>query len=354
MAGGRGERFWPQSRTARPKHLLPIVGETPLLAQTIARLSPLVEAKDIFVITSADQASAVREVCPSLPAANVVVEPVGRDTANAVALANLVAKRVDPSATLALLPADHVVHDGAGFRKTLEAAFLAAEAEAMILTIGIVPTLPETGYGYVHRGAAWRSFGDTQAYAVQRFVEKPNLETAKAYVASGEYLWNGGMFVWTVRTLSDALTQHAPDIAGRFAAIEAELAAGGAFEAVLGKRYPELPKISIDYAVMEKARNVATIPAGFDWDDVGAWPAVARHLPKDAAGNARVGTTVLEGVKDSIVVSTKDHVTAVLGLENVIVVHTPDATLVLPADRAQEIKKLLAQVQGLEGGKKYL
>lgn len=354
MAGGRGERFWPQSRLARPKHLLPIVGSTPLLSQTVERLSPLVAPADVYIITSADQADAVRATCPEVPAANVIVEPVGRDTANAVALANLVAKRVDPAATLALLPADHVVHDGAGFRKTLDQAFAAAEAKPLIVTIGIQPTQPETGFGYIHRGEPLSLVPGASVYGVRRFVEKPDLATAQGYLASGEYLWNGGMFVWTVATLGAALERHAPDIAAAFARIEAELGQGHAFVDVLARHYPLLPRISIDFAVMEKADNVATLPAAFDWDDVGAWPAIARHFPKDSNGNTRLGATALEDVRDSIVMSSDGRVTAVLGLEGVIVVTTADATLVLPASRAQEIKKLLKQIEGQPGGKAWL
>jgi mannose-1-phosphate guanylyltransferase len=354
MAGGRGERFWPQSRNTRPKHLLPIVGNAPLLSQTIARMAPLVEADSVLVITSADQAAGVREVCPGLPPQNIIVEPTGRDTANAVALANLVARRIDPNATLALLPADHVVADREGFQRTLGAAFAAAETSPLIITIGVRPTHPETGFGYIQRGDALPLEVGAPVFGVRRFVEKPDLATAQAYLDSGDYLWNGGMFVWTVQTLGAALEEHAPDISRRFAEMERLIDSGVPFETVLGEHYPRLPKISIDFAVMEKARNVATIPAGFDWDDVGAWPAIARHFPKDASGNTLLGSVETEEVSDSIVVSTSDKITAVLGVQGLIVVNTPDATLVLPADRAQDIKRLLKKIAARPGGDRWL
>lgn len=354
MAGGRGERFWPQSRLSRPKHLLPIVGNRPMLAQTVDRLAGLADPGDILVITNADQAAAVRACCPQLPESNVIAEPVGRDTTAAAALANLLAARRDPAASVALLPADHVVHDAAGFRSTLLAAFAHVEAEPVIATIAIRPAHPETGYGYVHRGAVLVERGGHKVYRVRRFVEKPDLATAERYLASGEYDWNGGIFLWRAATFAAALQAHAPDIAAGFAAIAADLDAGATLDTTLARHYPPLRKISVDFAIMEKTPDVVTVPAGFDWDDVGAWPAVSRHKARDEHGNVAEGAVVLEDTRGSTVLSTPDHLVAVLGCDGMIVVRTADATLVCPAAQAQHIKKLLKRIEARPGGASLL
>lgn len=344
MAGGKGERFWPRSRLARPKHLLPIVGTRPMLAQTIDRLGGLVRPEDIHVITNAEQAEETLRVAASLPRGNVIAEPAGRDTTAVAALANLVAKRRSAGASLAILPADHVVHDEAGFRSTLEAAFEAVESEPVIATIAIRPTHPETGYGYVERGDLWREFRGHAVYRVRRFVEKPDLPTAEKYLLAGTYHWNGGIFVWSVPTFSAALERHAPDMARGFVEIEAVLARGADLAEAIGPVYPTLPKVSVDYAIMEKSTNVVTVPAAFDWDDVGAWPAIARHAAADADGNVTEGVAVVEGGKGNIVLSTAGHLTAVVGASDLVVVHTEDATLVVPVGMAQDVKRLVKRL----------
>lgn len=352
MAGGRGERFWPQSRLARPKHLLPIVGESALLVQTIERLLPLVPAERVLIITNRQQAAAIRELCPMLPAENIVAEPVGRDTAAAVGLALVLVRRRDPEATFAMLPADHVIHDSVTFRADLDRAFAAAEREPLIVTLGIRPTEPATGFGYIQRGAA--RAGVEGLHDVTRFVEKPLLEVAQGYLASGDYLWNAGMFFWRVPVVAAAFAQHVPDLWAELGRLDAALAAGRPLEAVLGELYPTLKKISVDYALIEKAKNVAVIPARFDWDDVGAWPAVMRHFPADAAGNVLRGLATVENAAGNLVVSTSDHLVAVLGVQDLIVVHTPDATLVCPKEKSQEIKALLKRCESVEELKKFL
>lgn len=352
MAGGRGERFWPQSRLATPKHLLPIVGDRALLVQTIERLGPLIPAERIIVITNRQQETAIRALCPMLPADNIVAEPVGRDTAAAVGLALVLVRRRDPHATFAMLPADHVIHDAAAFRADLDLAFQTAERHPMLVTIGIQPTEPATGFGYVQRSNDRVEAGG--AFAVKRFVEKPSLEVAQGYVASGEYFWNAGMFIWRAPVVAAAFAQNVPDLWQQLTKLEGELAAGRALGAVLDALYPELKKISIDYALMEKATNVAVVPARFDWDDVGAWPAVARHFPADAAGNVVRGLAAVEQGSDNLVVSSGDHLVAVLGVKDLIVVHTPDATLVCPKDRAQEIKALLKRCESAADLKRFL
>ncbi len=343
MAGGRGERFWPASRTTSPKHLLPIVGDEPMLTQTVARLQGLVPAKNILVITTVAQLEGVRACCPDLPAANIVGEPAGRDTAAACGLALLLVRERNPEAAFAMLPADHVIHNHAAFQATLGAAFAAAEADAKLVTIGIKPTEPATGFGYIQSGPVWRRCADTDVFSVQRFVEKPDLARAEAYLREGNYLWNAGMFVWRTQTLEAAFKAHASELFAGLEKIGAAASREG-WAAALAAGYPTLPRISVDYALMEKSTNVAVVPAAFDWDDVGAWPAIANHYPKDSAGNVLRGPALVEAGADNIIVSRPGHLTAVVGASGLVIVQTADATLVCPRDKAQDIKALLKRM----------
>jgi len=352
MAGGSGERFWPQSRRRKPKHLLPIVGRQPMLTQTVARVRPLVPRANIFVITNRSQLAAVRAACRELPARNIIAEPVGRDTAPAVGLAMLLVKARNPEAAFAVLPADHVIGDRPGFRAVLAAAFAAAESADELVTLGITPTMPSTGFGYIERGAVWHT-GPAKILRAKRFVEKPNLATARKYLTSGRYFWNAGMFVWRVPVVEAALKACAPALARKLALLETALQGKSAGRA-LARIYPGMPRISIDYAVMEKAGNVLVVPANFGWDDVGSWTALVRHHPPDSAGNILRGAALVEGGRNNIVISAGRHLTAVLGLDNLVVVHTPDATLVCPADKSQDLKLLLQRLRGDRRTAKYL
>lgn len=354
IAGGKGERFWPQSRAHRPKHLLPIVGKDPLLQQTLARVRALVKPRNTFVITSATQADGVRACCRSLPKENIVVEPMGRDTAPAVALAALLVEARDPQGVFAVLPADHVIHDGKAYARDLAAAFAAARKDDVLVTIGITPTEPATGFGYIQRGPLWQRVNRQPFYQVKRFVEKPGLEVAQHYLASGDYVWNAGMFVWSVSSVLRGLQTHAPQLMEGLAGVRRTLAKGKALAPALKKAYPGLTKISIDYALLEKSDRVVVLPASFDWDDVGAWPAVARHHPQDAQGNVTRGRALVEAGRNNIVMSEGEHLLAVIGLDDVVVVHTPDATLVVPKARAQEIKVLLKRVESEQDGPRWL
>jgi mannose-1-phosphate guanylyltransferase len=354
IAGGKGERFWPQSRAPRPKHLLPVVGTKPLLAQTIDRVKPLAPAKNIFVITSAVQEKAVRVVCKGIPAANIIAEPVGRDTAAAVGLAAAIVAARDPQGIFAVLPADHVIHDDKSYQADLKAAFAAAEADDVMVTIGITPTEPATGFGYIQRGEKWRSFNRRPVLRVKRFVEKPEQKVAEGYLASGDYVWNAGMFVWSVPVVERALAQHAPELDAALKPIRIALAKKRPLAGVLKKAYPTLPKISVDYALLEKSTNVVVLSSSFDWDDVGAWPAVAKHFKPDATGNVSRGIALVEQGANNIVFSEGKHLVAVVGVDDLIVVHTPDATLVCPKSKAQEIKALLKRVEALKDGAKWL
>ncbi len=354
IAGGKGERFWPQSRAVKPKHLLPVVGSKPLLTQTIERVKPLAPAKNIFVITSAVQEKAVRAVCKGIPAANIIAEPMGRDTAAAVGLAAALVAARDPQGVFAVLPADHVIHDNKAYAGDLEAAFAAAEAAPVMVTIGITPTEAATGFGYIQIGDKWKSFNRRQVSLVKRFVEKPKQDVAEGYLASGDYLWNAGMFVWSVAVVETALAQHASGLDAGLKMIRAALAKKRPLAGVLKKVYPKLEKISVDYALLEKATNVVVLPSSFDWDDVGAWPAVCKHFTPDATGNVARGLAIIEQGCGNLVFSEGGHLVTVLGLDDLIVVHTADATLICPKSKAQDIKALIKRVEALPRGAKWL
>lgn len=354
IAGGKGERFWPQSRARRPKHLLPIVGDKPMLEQTLDRVASIASRENTFVITSVVQAKAVREVCRGIPTENIIAEPAGRDTAPAVALAAAVVGARDPEGIFAVLPADHVIQDGKAYEADLRAAFAAASAKPVMVTIGIEPTEPATGFGYIQRGEKWTTFEGRSVYHVKRFVEKPSLDVAQGYLASGDYVWNAGMFVWSVPVVEEALRQHAAELHAGLEPVRKALAKKKPLGAVLKKIYPTLTKISVDYALLEKSTNVVVLPSSFDWDDVGAWPAVPRHYAKDTSGNVSRGLAIIEDGANNIVFSEEGHLTAVLGASDLIVVHTKDATLVVPKAKAQEIKRLLKRIEMLNNGARWL
>jgi mannose-1-phosphate guanylyltransferase len=355
MAGGRGERFWPESRIARPKQLLPIVGEKAMLAQTIERLAGLVPPRDIFIITNIEQREAVLEVCPELDPAKVIGEPIGRDTAAAVGLATILVTREDPEASFAMLPADAVIHDAEGLCATLESAFAVAEAQPVLATIGITASFPATGYGYIQQGDTMGEYAGREVYQVKRFVEKPDQATAEAYLEAGDYFWNAGMFIWSAPAIVAELEKNTPSLWQALQAIDAGLAAGQTVDHLLAEHYPHLEKISIDYAIIEKASNVAMLESGFDWDDVGEWPAVARHYPADAQGNVIRGRAELADATNNIIYSRDDeHLVALLGVKDLIVVKTADATLVCHKEKAQSIKALVNQIGAKEAYKRLM
>ncbi|OYV48995.1 MAG: mannose-1-phosphate guanyltransferase, partial [Verrucomicrobia bacterium 21-51-4] len=311
LAGGRGERFWPQSRLEHPKHLLPIVGECSMLSQTVARVTNVVPLANVFIITNLVQRAAVLADCPQLKPEQVISEPIGRDTAGAVALATAIVKHKDPKATFGLLPADHVIHDTACFATQLEDAFKVADAGDYLVTLGIQPTGPATAYGYICKGASLAVPSIcSRVFMVKHFAEKPTAELAQQYVSSGHYYWNAGMFVWRISAIEAALKAYCPQHGAQMDLWVDGLNRGDDVTSLLAQSYSSLPKISIDYAVMEKAPNVVCIEATFDWDDVGEWPAIARHFPGDESHNVVKGPALLEDCQGNIVVTENGHLTA--------------------------------------------
>lgn len=342
MAGGSGERFWPMSRAQMPKHLLKLFSERTLLEETVRRVETVVPRANIFVLTNAVQLAATREALRDVvPAAQIVAEPAKRDTAPAAALATaLVRARAGESATLALLPADSFIADTTKFGAQLAAALPRAAGSPGILTIAVKPDHPATGFGYLELGDELASGPAGIVREVRRFVEKPDAATARQYVASGRYAWNAGMFFWRVGTFLAEADRSAPELSAFVREFPAD---GAAAEEFLAARFPRLPKISVDYAVMEKARTVETVMAEFDWDDVGLWTALPKHLAADAHGNSARGPVITTGSTNNIVLSNGRTI-ALVGVKDLVVVETGDAVLVCHRDAVQDIKKITQQL----------
>ncbi|MGO1971798.1 MAG: mannose-1-phosphate guanylyltransferase [Propionibacteriaceae bacterium] len=350
MAGGSGKRLWPLSRQDMPKQLLPLVGGKSLLRLAYERVAPAVPPERILVCTGADYADVVGQEIPELPAANILGEPEGRDSLNAVAWPAAVLAARDEEAVVAMVTADQLIHPASSFRVALDRAFEVAEADdTALVTFGVVPTSPHTGYGYLHRGAPMPGFEDV--VEVQSFREKPDRETAERYLASGDYWWNSGMFVWQASTLLGQLTALLPETA----AIVTELAA---YPDRLDELYPQLARNSVDYAIMEPvsagrgSAHVVAVRLPITWHDVGGFAALGEQLPQDSDGNAITGVSVLVDSHDNLVINQAEdgRVVAVVGLSDTVIVQTPQITLVCPMGEAERIKELVAEVTERLGG----
>ena len=357
MAGGRGERFWPVSREKTPKQLITLLGGSSFLQQAVERVLPVVPLENILIITNAVQAPQVRKQLPKLPKANVIAEPCGRDTCAAVALGAAIVGQRSTKAVMAVLPADHVIPEPKKFQQVLTDALDLASRGQVIVTIGIKPTEPATGYGYIQTGVELPPPHGLKPYKTtffkaERFVEKPNYERAQEYLASGQYRWNAGMFIWSFVTVTEGLQQHQPEMA------EAchrwfDLAGTPKLDKVLAKEYPLIKKISIDYALMEHAKNVVVADGAFAWDDLGSWNALARHLTPDADGNCAIADFIHVDGQRNIVFDarTKNRTpVAIVGLRDSILVQTDDATLLAHKSQSQRIKELVTK---LAGDKRY-
>jgi mannose-1-phosphate guanylyltransferase len=333
LAGGRGTRFWPRSRRRSAKQVLNVVGERSLIQGTVDRLKPVIPPERIWILTNDHLRDAIVEQLPEVPKRQVLAEPLQRNTAAAIGLAAHILQSVDPQAVMGVFPADHVIAKPAAYRAVLKAAFRGAAA-GRLMVVGIRPRWPETGYGYIEfpRGA---EAGSKDPLPVKRFREKPELATARRYVAAGNFYWNSGMFFWRAGTLLDQLRQHLP----KTATVLASLPRFGArnFQEKLRTAFPLCDNISIDYAVLEKADTVSGIAAAdFGWNDVGSWNAVYELLPRDGCGNAGAKEAVCLDAHNNFV-DARGKTVALLGVENLIVVDTPDALLIATRDRAQQV-----------------
>ncbi|MGI8881694.1 MAG: mannose-1-phosphate guanylyltransferase [Jatrophihabitans sp.] len=346
MAGGSGTRLWPLSRVGKPKQLLDLVDGRSLLQLCYERIAGLLPADRIYVCIAQADRDAVLANLPDLPPENVIGEPTGRDTANAIGYASAVLREADPDAVVAFLSSDHLIEPVDVFRGAVDRAYTLAEQPGALVTFGIVPTHPHIGLGYIELGAALPT--DPAAHAVASFAEKPDAATAEGYVGSGRYLWNSGMFVWRADSVLDQLAAHLPTAYADLVRIAAAWRTPDR-DAVLAERYPTLPKISIDYAVMEPASRqpgvVLVVPLEISWLDIGSWPSLAQILPTDAAGNAlRALTAGLDASGCVLISDDPDHLIATIGVQDLVVVHTGDATLVCPRAEAERVKLLANQI----------
>jgi mannose-1-phosphate guanylyltransferase len=350
LAGGRGTRFWPRSRSKHPKQLLKLWGPSSLLKQTVARLRPLIPPARTWIFTNEDLIEAVAHELPGVPKSQIIAEPCQRNTAPCIGLAaELIAAR-DPDAVLGVFPSDHVVGDPDAFRGIVALASRNA-AQGSIVVLGIEPRWPETGYGYIEFNRR-PDLNATTALPVKRFHEKPPLETARRYLKAGRFFWNSGMFFWTARTIQDGLRQHLPSTAAVLAQIARKLANGagtdlGRRQRVLREFYPQCENISIDYAVLEKAPGIVGIPCSVGWNDVGSWNALYDLLPHDAQGSALRSKTLLIDSK-GLLVDVPGKLVAGVGLEDLVIVETEDALLVARRDRSQDVSRIVKELEAIK------
>jgi mannose-1-phosphate guanylyltransferase len=351
MAGGAGTRFWPASRADVPKQLLPLAGEATMLQATLARLEGLVPPGRVLVVTNQRLVKAIGQQLPAVPLEAIVGEPCKRDTAPAVGLAAEWIARLDPEATLVVMPSDHVIPDPEKFRAAIQfAADLVEKSPNTLVTFGIKPSYPAESFGYIQRGEAVPhpsplpngegASKQPAAYRVSRFREKPNVETAKEYLATGQFYWNAGIFVWKAKTILAALKQYEPEISGHLQAIGKAIGTPD-FPETFRREFDAIRGKSIDYAILERHPEVVVVESPFTWDDVGSWQSVGRIRGVDGEGNAVVGKHLAVRTAGSIVRTTPEHLVVTLGLKDVIVVHTPDATLVASKDEEEAIREVV-------------
>ena len=344
MAGGRGERFWPKSRRNLPKQFLSLTDDgVTMIQHTVKRILPLVDINDIFVSTNKEYIDLVREQLPNLPEKNILCEPVSRNTAPCIALAAGHIKNKYDDAIMIVLPSDHLIKNKEMYLYSLKDACEVAENNTNLVTIGITPTHPETGYGYIKFNNKREIFGESTAFKVEKFVEKPNLEKAKEYLSCGTFLWNSGMFIWKVSSILENFKANLPDI---YNGLQSIIKAMGTdvYKETLQEKFNEYESISIDYGILEKADNIFVITGTFGWDDVGSWLAIERINKTDDFNNVISGNIITIDTKNSIVQGS-DKLLALVGVENLIVVDTNDATLICNKTDANKIKKVIENLK---------
>ena len=351
MVGGSGTRLWPVSRAKRPKQTMRIGSEDSLLVGSHKRAKALAGQEGVLFVATELLGGVIRGEIPRLPEGSLVLEPEGRDTAACIGLAAVHVLHRDPDGVMIVMPADHLISPVEAFVAVAKAAAEVAERERSLVTIGIVPRGPATAYGYVHRGASLDLDVGRPAYEVSEFREKPDEATAREYVDSGEYYWNSGIFAWRADVILKEIETHLPEHHRLLSEIAAKI--GTPEEAEVARRvYHDIPKISIDYGVMERAGKVAVVEADFSWDDVGSWTAYAAHLKRDADGNDVEGEFIGIDCRDCIVVSPPGKPVAAVGIEGLVVIDTPDALFICPRSRDQDVKKIVAKLK--EAGREEL
>lgn len=344
MAGGSGTRFWPKSRRDKPKQLLRLLGDSTMIQRTAARIQPLVPFERMLVITGEDQAELTRQQLPDLPDRNMIAEPCPRDTAPCVGLAAAIVRHRDPEGVMVVLPADHVIEPAEGFLTTLRAAVEAVESNPeSFVTFGVPPDRPETGYGYIERAERLGKPYGIPLHRVARFREKPSREQAEEFLASGRFVWNSGIFVWKAAAILEALDEHRPKLREAIAHVSQTIDTPE-FEQALKSEYPNIERIPIDKAVLERARNVRVLDVAYRWNDVGDWRALSGLIPPDSEGNTVQGPVRAVDTRNSIVVADEGGLVATLGIDDLVVVQAGGATLVARRDALDRLK---AVVEGL-------
>jgi mannose-1-phosphate guanylyltransferase len=343
MAGGIGSRFWPRSREKTPKQLLKIVSQKTMLQNTIARLEGLVDFSDILIITTKSQKAGVVSQVPQIPIQNIITEPFGRNTAPCLGLAALFVERADPEAVMAVICADHTIHDEVKFRDTLKKGIEIAYESKSILTMGIVPRRPDTGFGYIQyindKTEVDNPYFDDGIYKVRTFAEKPNLQTAERFIKSGDFLWNSGMFIWRTDVILEKFKQYLPDLYDALMNIKDKISDNN-FDTYLEQMYKSIKGISIDYGVMEKTKDVLVMKSDFGWSDLGSWDEVYNISSKDDEGNATIGQTVLQKTSNCYIYSP-DKLVATIDVDDLIIINTNDALLICKREKSQEVKEVV-------------
>lgn len=342
MAGGSGTRFWPLSRGQKPKQFLDITGGKPLIAQVFDRIRNFIDVDRIYVIAGNSHKKAILEALPSMNPGNLILEPAARNTAPAIGLATVMIHAKDPDAVMAVMPSDHHIGDNEAFSNVMKAAFKAA-GDAVIVTLGITPSRPETGYGYIRKGGSIGKVGVFEIFGVDAFVEKPDRARAVDYVMSGRYLWNSGMFFFRVREMMREIETHLPVVFEGLQKI-IDPANRNKFTEMLETVFEKMPNISIDYGIMEKVKGIRVIPASIAWSDVGSWASLPEVCETDGRGNVIIGDVVLID-SDNCVIESKAQIITAVGLHSTAVIVTGDSVLVCPLDRTQDVKKIVAELE---------
>jgi mannose-1-phosphate guanylyltransferase len=336
MAGGVGARFWPRSKMKTPKQLLKIFGENTMIQDTVKRIEPLVKKDNIYIITNRVQQEGIEAQLPDIPKENIIYEPFGRNTAACIGLASILIHTKDSEAVTFILPSDHIIPEEDLFRQTLiNAADFAFNSKGLV-TIGVTPTKPETGYGYIQIDE--KQVKD-HIFKVLTFAEKPNFSTAVRFLESGDFLWNSGMFIWRADSIIEEIKNYLPDLSSGLNHIKTEIGKP-TYDETLTNIYGQLKKISIDYGVMEKSKNVYLVKGNFSWSDVGSWDAVYQLSEKDSDGNVKVGHVYTDMSVDSYVYSP-DNFTALIGVDNIIVINTEGAVLICKREKSQDVKNVI-------------
>ena len=342
MAGGSGTRFWPQSRRALPKQFLRFGSDRTLLQKTVDHCRAFVPPERTWIVTGAAHAAETARQVPSIVSENVLIEPCGRNTAPCIGLAAIQLLAADPDAVMLVMPADHVIRPVAEFQRTVERAVdVVTSDSAALLLFGVTPTYPATGFGYIQRGDA---LVDSPGFRVASFREKPDAATAARYVVSQEFFWNCGLFVWRAATILEQLERHVPAIFERLQRLRAVVGTERWAES-LAAEFPQMPSISIDYSVLEKSQSVCVVPASFEWDDVGSWQSLARLLSSDDEGNTIDGTHCGLNTSGCIIRSSAEHLVATFGVRDLVIVYTPDATLVADKHDENSLRRLIAELE---------